>query len=351
MRVSFDGGRLNERGVAVALYDYAFHARALLGVEPVILHDASGSVDDEQLARFASVFPVRAYRSVEQRLEVIEDERVDVAYCAQDRARALSAVAGAPHRRARSVQVLQSARRRLCLHLRRGSPRRPPPRAIRPVPHIVDPPQPLGKLALGVRRARRRGRGRTTRRERPVQRSLRQAGASRRRSPRVPICGSCCSTPIGFRTTSASSTCRAQPRSPARRRLRRQLATSASTRAAAASASASPSPSFSPRTSRRWSGGADATATISRWSTTRACSFAPREDLTRALIAFEPRPGGGAWRQRVEPFTPEAVMPLFARVFLEPGSRPKPKLPLGFRLAARARMRLQRWRDDYWISR
>ncbi len=40
MRVSFDGGLLNERGVAVALFDYAFCARELLGVEPVILHDA-----------------------------------------------------------------------------------------------------------------------------------------------------------------------------------------------------------------------------------------------------------------------------------------------------------------------
>jgi hypothetical protein len=39
MRVSFEAGRLNERGVAVAMFDYAFHARALLGVEPVILHD------------------------------------------------------------------------------------------------------------------------------------------------------------------------------------------------------------------------------------------------------------------------------------------------------------------------
>ncbi len=77
--------------------------------------------------------------------------------------------------------------------------------------------------------------------------------------------------------------------------------------------------------------------------------FRTREDLTRALVAFEPRPGGGAWRKRVEPFTPEAVMRQFAQVFLEPGSRPQPKLPFGFRLAERARMRLRRWRDDRWM--
>ena len=44
MRVSFDGGRLNKRGHAVALYDYAFHARRRLGVEPVVLHDFAYSV-------------------------------------------------------------------------------------------------------------------------------------------------------------------------------------------------------------------------------------------------------------------------------------------------------------------
>ena len=80
MRVSFDGGRLSERGTAVALYDYAFYARALLGVEPVILHDASGTVDDEQLSRFSRAFAIRPYDGPEQRLEVLEQERVDVAY-------------------------------------------------------------------------------------------------------------------------------------------------------------------------------------------------------------------------------------------------------------------------------
>jgi hypothetical protein len=44
-------------------------------------------------------------------------------------------------------------------------------------------------------------------------------------------------------------------------------------------------------------------------------------------------------------------MPLFARVFLEPGSRPRPKLPLGFRVAERVAMRARRMRDAYWLSR
>ena len=52
MRVSFDGGRINERGVAVAIFDYAFYARALLGVEPIILHDSRDPPEPAQLERF-----------------------------------------------------------------------------------------------------------------------------------------------------------------------------------------------------------------------------------------------------------------------------------------------------------
>ena len=80
MRVSFDGGRLNERGVAVALFDYAFHARALIGVEAVILHDARIPPDPRHVARFANEFPTYAYESEDEMQRLIERERIDVAY-------------------------------------------------------------------------------------------------------------------------------------------------------------------------------------------------------------------------------------------------------------------------------
>ena len=67
MRVSFDGGRINERGVAVAIFDYALHARALLDVEPVILHDARVTPETAQLERFARAFPTHAYLSEDER--------------------------------------------------------------------------------------------------------------------------------------------------------------------------------------------------------------------------------------------------------------------------------------------
>src|SRR5271154_2166261 len=80
MRVSFDGGRINERGVAVAIFDYAFYARSLLGVEPIILHDARDPPEPAQLERFARSFPTHAYQSDEERQRLIERERIDVAY-------------------------------------------------------------------------------------------------------------------------------------------------------------------------------------------------------------------------------------------------------------------------------
>jgi len=78
--------------------------------------------------------------------------------------------------------------------------------------------------------------------------------------------------------------------------------------------------------------------------------FRTREDLARVLTRFEPRPGSGRWRARVAPFAPEAVMQTFARVFLESGARPKPRLPPGFRVMARAKERAQRWRDARWME-
>src|SRR5271154_7085221 len=80
MRVSFDGGRIDERGVAVAIFDYAFHARALLGVEPVILHDVRVPPEPAHMARFAGTFATFPYESEDEMQRHIERERIDVAY-------------------------------------------------------------------------------------------------------------------------------------------------------------------------------------------------------------------------------------------------------------------------------
>ena len=79
MRVTFDGGRLNERGVAVAVYDYAHHARRLLGVEPIVLHDASGPVEADQVARpkFEGNIVLRGVQRDRREREFVDFTRLD----------------------------------------------------------------------------------------------------------------------------------------------------------------------------------------------------------------------------------------------------------------------------------
>ena len=79
--------------------------------------------------------------------------------------------------------------------------------------------------------------------------------------------------------------------------------------------------------------------------------YRTRSDLTRKLIELERGAGNGAFRARVAEFRPENVMRAFASTFLEPAEKPWPLLPPGFRVAMRARTRLGRWRDRYWIGR
>jgi hypothetical protein len=348
MRVSFDGGRLNERGVAVALYDYAFHARALLGVEPVILHDASGSVDDEQVSRFARAFTVRPYDGAERRLEAIEDERVDVAYVLKtERARypLSSARRTAVHEVFRFFNPHGDAYAYISAWLAAAAAASRYPA----VPHIVDPLKPLGNLrseygvpadAVVVGRH-----GASSQFNVPFVKSAIEAALVARPDLWVML--------LNTDRFSNHERIVHVPRPPDRQRVADFVAScdiglnarrgGESFGLAIAEFLAQDKPVLV------WRGGRDRNHLVLVDDV--RMQYRTAEDLTRALVAFEPRPGGGAWRKRVEPFTPEAVMPLFARVFLAPGSRPKPRLPLGFRLAARARMRLGRWRDDRWIGR
>ena len=145
MRVTFDGGRLNERGVAVAVYDYANHARRLLGVEPIVLHDASGPVEADQVARFAAAFPVRAYRNAVERAAWIEEERADVAYALKSqRSRYPLAPRGRTvvHEVFRFFDPHGDAYAYISPWLAEAAAAGRYPA----VPHIVDPPPPQGNL-------------------------------------------------------------------------------------------------------------------------------------------------------------------------------------------------------------
>jgi hypothetical protein len=347
MRVSFDGGRLNERGVAVALYDYAFHTRSLLGVEPFVLHDSSEGVDDDQVSRFAAAFPLRAYRDPAERAGAIEDARIDVAYALKTRRpRYPSSPCGRtvvhevfrffdPHADAYayiSPWMAQTA----------AAGRYPA------VPHIVDPPAPRGDLRaeFGVpANAVVIGRhGGPDQLDVPfVARAL--AAALDERSD------------LWVMLLNTNPLLRHErivhvPRAPDRQRVADFVAScDAGLNArrggeafglAIAEYLAQDKPVFV------WEGGRDRhhLALVDD----PAFRFRDCADLTRAVVAFEPRAGAGRWRARVEPFGPEAVMRGFAEVFLAPGTKARPRLPLGFRLGARFRARAQRRRDAAWMA-
>lgn len=348
MRVSFDGGRLSERGAAVALYDYAFYARALLGVEPVILHDASGTVDDEQLSRFSRAFAVRPYTSPEQRVEALEQERVEVAYFLKT-TRPLYPTS--PSRRTAVHEVFRFFRPHGDAYAYISSWLADAAAASRypAVPLIVDPPKPQGNLRaeFGVPAdAFVAGRhGASSQFDVPFVKPAIEAALAARPNLWVML--------LNTDRFSDHERIVHVPRAPDRQRVADFIASCDvglnARRGGEAFGLAIAEFLVQDKPVLVWQGGRDRNhlALVDD----QRMWFRTREDLTRALVAFEPRPGGGAWRRRVEPFTPEAVMPLFARVFLEPGSRPMPRLPFGFRLAERARMRLGRWRDDRWIRR
>ena len=347
MRVSFDGGRLNERGVAVALYDYAFHARSLLGVEPVVLHDASEGVDAEQVSRFAAAFPLRAYRDAGERAAAIEEAGVDVAYALKTRRpRYPSSPCGRtvvhevfgffdPHADAYayiSPWMAETA----------AAGRYPA------VPHIVDPPAPRGNLRaeFGV----------------PANAVVigRHGGPDQLDVPFVAraLAGALEARPdLWVMLLNTNPLLRHErvvhvPRAPDRQRVADFVAScDAGLNArrggeafglAIAEYLAQDKPVFV------WEGGRDRhhLALVDD----PAFRFRDAADLTRALLAFEPKPGTGRWRARVAPFAPQAVMQRFAEVFLAPGRRPRPGLPFGFRLGARFRARAQRRRDLGWMT-
>ena len=347
MRVSFDGGRLNERGVAVALYDYAFHARLQLGVAPTVLHDASAAVETDQVARFAAIFPTHAYRDAEERRALIDEQRIDVVYALKTTRPRYPMFPGrrtVVHEVFRFFDPHGDAYAYISPWLAEAAAAARYPA----VPHIVDPPPPSGDL----------------RAEFGVPRGAvvvgRHGGPDQLNVPFIPqaIEAALAARPdlwvMLLNTARFSNHERIVhvPRLPDRGRVADFVAScDAGLNArrggeafglAIAEFLAQDKPVFV------WEGGRDRhhLALVDD----PQFRFRTREDLARVLTRFEPRPGSGRWRARVAPFAPEAVMQTFARVFLESGARPKPRLPPGFRVMARAKERAQRWRDARWME-
>jgi hypothetical protein len=149
MRVSFDGGRLNERGVSVALFDYAFHARAHLGIEPVILHDASIPPDPSHVARFAKEFPTYAYTSDEELQRAIEHERADVAYFLKTSRKDMR-VSRSSRTAIHEVFKYYRPHGDVYAYISKWLSAEMSGGRCPVVPHIVDPPKPRANLRAGL---------------------------------------------------------------------------------------------------------------------------------------------------------------------------------------------------------
>ncbi len=296
------------------------------------------------MARFAAAFPLRAYRNPAERAALIEEARVDVAYCLKStRPRYPIAPRGRTvvHEVFRFFDPHGDAYAYISPWLADAAAAGRYPA----VPHIVDPPPPLGDL----------------RAEFGVPRDAVVVG--RHGGPdqlNVPFVAAAIEAALAARPDLWVMLLNTQrflqherivhvPRAPDRQRVADFVASCDvglnARRGGEAFGLSIAEFLAQDKPALVWEGGRDrhhlALVDDPRFR------FRTREELTRALVRFEP--GQGGWRARVERFAPEAVMQEFARVFLTPGTRERPGLPLGFRLAARVKERAQRWRDAGWM--
>ena len=348
MRVSFDGGRIDERGVAVAIFDYAFHARARLGVEPIILHDARVPPEPAQLERFTRAFSTHPYESEAERQRLIERERIDVAYFLKTRREPIPVSKSsrtAVHEVFRFFHPHGDAYAYISSWLAEAAAASRYPA----VPHIVDPPPSRANLraefgvpadAFVVGRH-----GASDQFDLPFLAEAIEAALQRRKN-------------LWLMLLNTDRFCSHErivhlPRAESRQRVADFVGSCDAglnaRRSGEAFGLAIAEFLAEDKPVLVWEGGRDRNH-LELVDDPRL-RYRTRSDLTRRLVELERGAGDGSFRARVAEFTPERVMRTFASAFLEPGQRPRPRLPPGFRLAARARQRLYRLRDRYWMGR
>jgi hypothetical protein len=347
MRVSFDAGRINERGVSVAVFDYALHAREHLGVEAIVLHDAGKPPSQEHLARFSEAFPTHAYQSDDDLQRLIERERIDVAYFLKTRRgdlRVARSCRTAVHEVFRFFHPHGDA----YAYISRSLSETMTGGRYPFVPHIVDPPAPRANLraALGIPAdAFVVGRhGAPDQFNLPLAPRAILAALVRRKNlwilmlntqkfaeherivhlPMIPdrqgVVDFIASCDVGLNARFAGE----------------------NFGLAIAEFLAQDKPVLV------WAGGRDRNH-LALVDDPRFV-YRTRKDLTRLLCELEPSEGGGAWSARVAPFAPARVMATFAKTFLQPEAQAFPRLPPGFSLLRSGLARARRQRDRLWSA-
>ena len=347
MRVSFEGGRINERGVAVALFDYAHHARALLGVEPVVLHDARVAPDAGHLARFAEAFPTFGYQSEDEMQRLIEREAIDVAYFLKTR-RGDSRVARSCRTAVHEVFKFFNPHGDSYAYISQSLADAMTGGRYPAVPHIVDPPRPQANLrvALGIPAdAFVVGRhGAPDQFNIPfAPRAIEAALETRKnlwvlllntgrftdheRVVHLPV------TPDRQGVVDFVASCDIG--------LNGRLA-GENFGLAIAEFLAQDKPALV------WAGGRDRNH-LALVDDPRFV-FRTGADLTQKLRELEPADWSGVWAARVAPYTPAAVMATFATTFLRSEPQQFPRLPPGFNLLRSGKTRVRRLRDRLWCT-
>jgi len=346
LRVSFDGGRLNERGVAVALYDYARYARELLGVEPVILHDVATPPDPAHVRHFAQAFPAFGYANEDEWQRLVERERIDTAYQLKTN---------------RLTKVSKSSRTAVHEVFRFFKPHGDAYGYVSGwlademtggrypyVPHIVDLPPPRGDLRaeLGLPKdafvVGRHGGAETF--DAPFAPRAVEAALQRRRD-------------LWFVFLNTRRFCDHERvvhlPATAERQLIADFIAACDIGVNARRVGESFGLAIAEFLSRDkpvlvWAGGRDRNhlALVDD----PAFVYEGAADLTRLLTQLSPSRDEGGFAAKVAEFAPRRVMETFERVFLRPGEREFPAAPLGLRQKRKVVERLRRWRDA-WRTR
>ncbi len=345
MRVSFEGGRINERGVAVAIFDYAFQARALLGVEPVILHDARIPPDPAHLARFSQAFPTFAYETEEEMQRLIEREAIDVAYFLKTR-RGDSRLARSCRTAVHEVFKFFNPHGDAYAYISQSLADTMTAGRYPAVPHIVDPPAPRSNLRaeLGIPEdAFVVGRhGAPDQFNIPFLPRAIEAALERRKNLWIVL--------LNTARFSDHERIVHLPVTPDRQGVADFVAScdvGLNARVAGENFGLAIAEFLAQdKPVLVWAGGRDrnhlALVDDERFI------YRTRGDLTRQLSEMEPRDWGGAWAQRVAPFAPAAVAAVFAKTFLAPEAQNFPRLPPGYNLLRSATARTRRLRDRVW---
>ena len=347
MRVSFEGGRINERGVAVAIFDYAFQARALLGVEPVILHDTRVPPDPGHLARFAAAFPTFGYQSEDEMQRLIEREAVDVAYFLKTR-RGDSRTARSCRTAVHEVFKFFNPHGDSYAYISQSLADAMTGGRYPSVPHVVDPPGPRANLraALGIPAdAFVVGRhGAPDQFNIPFAPRAVEAALEARKNLWVLLLNTA-------RFTDHERVVHL-PVTPDRQGVVDFVASCDiglnARRAGENFGLAIAEFLAQDKPTLVWAGGRDRNH-LALIDDPRFI-YRTRADLTQKLRDLEPADWGGAWAARVAPFAPAAVMATFAETFLRPEPQRFPRLPLGFNLLRSGKARARRLRDRLWCA-